>query len=286
MAVVLDFTDPVVHTYFVAPVVAALSVGFIRAFLGPVRGAYMAGIGIAVGFMFAFILARGVPSWPPPHGLDIIPYVLAAGIIIGAIIDELSDPESFVLPLIVGAPIGIMFWLGVAYFEGFQDVSSTLPHAGIMVAGIIGMHRLYVIRDTGSSAPVALAVGLGGLAMIALMLDGFNSTLPLVTALALALAAFVALNWPRTRFPWGMAATLSVGGAYLVLAAVMILSDKKAVLPVALTFLVFFVPQIVERVFMPKQATAPFLQIFLSLLPLAAAAAAIYYLPQLMPPAQ
>lgn len=270
MPFVLDFSNPVVQTYLVPLLAAAASVGLVRFFLGPIRGALLAGVGIGIGYLAAHLLLQGLPAWPPAGALDTLPFIVFGGILIGGLMDELDNPEGLMTPLFVSLPIMVLFWLGLSYFSGFKDLPSTAPFAVIMVAGIVALQILHRERDDGTASPVSLLAALTGLAAIAHFSGKFSPSY--ATAMAMATMGFIAWNWPRTRQPWGTAGTLSVGGCYLALATMMIMSDMALAIPVAVSFLVFFVPPIVERVFMPKQSAAPFLQALVSLAPIGGAA--------------
>lgn len=65
MPFVLDFSNPVIQTYLVPLLAAAASVGLVRFFLGPIRGALLAGVGIGIGYLAAHLLLQGPPAWPP-----------------------------------------------------------------------------------------------------------------------------------------------------------------------------------------------------------------------------
>lgn len=273
---IINFDHPEMQMVWVPLVVGLAAVGLIRFLLGPARGALLASMGIGLGYLAAHLLMQGLPDWPPAGALDTLPYVLLGGIALGAVFDELDNPEGLLKPLFIGFPIVIVFWLGLAFFGGFKSLAASAPFAVIMIGGIVAMQRMHDDRDDGTASPMALFMAVVGLAVV----GNFGESKMFGYAIALAFAGFSFLvwNWPRTRFPWGTTGTLSIGGTYVTLAGVTVLNNAGLVWPIAITFLVFFVAPLVEKMFYPRQSAQPFLQLFISLGPVIAAGFMAYWL--------
>lgn len=275
MEFVIDFTNGHVQTFAVPLVVSIISVGLLRYLLGPWMGVLLGSLGIAFGFLASLLLVQGLPGWPPANALGMLPYILLAGMTAGALVDEADNPIALVRPLYIGLPMVIIFWLGVTFYSAFRDISGTVPYALLMIAGIIALQRLHDDRDDAIASPVALLAALSGLAVVGLVSETSLARYPI--AAAMATLGFLLWNWPRCRFPWSTAGTLSIGGTYLALLAFIFLQDRDMAIPLVISFGVFFVHPITERVFMPEPRMSAIVQLAVSLVPVGLAGAAANY---------
>lgn len=276
MGFVIDFTNGHVQTFAVPLVVSALSVGLLRYLMGPWLGVLLGSLGIAFGFLASLLLIQGFPGWPPNNALAMLPYIIMAGMVAGALVDEADNPIALVRPLYIGLPMIIIFWLGVTFYSAFSDISGTVPYALLMIAGIIALQRLHDDRDDAIASPVALLAAFSGLAVVGLVSETPLARYPI--AAAMATLGFLVWNWPRCRFPWSTAGTLSIGGAYLALIALIFLQDRSTAVPLAISFAVFFVHPLTERVFMPEPRMSAVIQSAVSLVPVGLAGATAHYL--------
>lgn len=276
MDFVIDFNNSYVQTFAVPLVVATLSVGLLRYLMGPWMGVLLGSLGIAFGFLASLLLAQGLPGWPPSNALAMLPYIIMAGMVTGALVDEADNPIALVRPLYIGLPMVIIFWLGVTFYSAFGSISGTIPYALLMIMGIILLQRLHEDRDHGIASPVALLAAFAGLAVVGLVTGTTLARFPI--AAAMAVMGFLIWNWPRCRFPWSTAGTLSIGGAYLALAAFIYLQNRDMAMPLIISFGAFFVHPITDRAFMPDQRLSPIIQAIVSLVPIGLAGAAANYL--------
>ncbi|MCH8863521.1 MAG: hypothetical protein IID51_13590 [Proteobacteria bacterium] len=276
MAFVIDFTDSQIQTFAVPLVVSAIAVGLLRYLMGPWMGVLLGSLGIAIGFLASLLLVQGFPGWPPANALAMLPYIILAGMVAGALVDQADNPIGLVRPLYIGLPMVIIFWLGVTFYSAFRDITGTVPYALLMIAGIIALQRLHDDRDDGIASPVALLAALAGLAVVGLVSGTSLARFPI--AAAMAILGFLLWNWPRCRFPWSTAGTLSIGGTYLALIAFIFLQDRSMAIPLVISFAVFFVHPLTERVFMPEPRMSAVVQLVVSLVPIGLAGAAANYL--------
>lgn len=275
MAFVIDFTDGQIQTFAVPLVVSAISVGLLRYLLGPWVGVLLGSLGIAFGFLASLLLVQGFPGWPPANALAMLPYIIMAGMVAGALVDEADNPIALVRPLYIGLPMVIIFWLGVSFYSAFRDIAGTVPYALLMIAGIITLQRLHEDRDDAIASPLALLAALAGLAVVGLISETSLARYPI--AAAMAVIGFLLWNWPRCRFPWGTAGTLSIGGTYLALIAFIFLQDRDMAVPLIISFGAFFVHPLTERVLMPEPRMSAIVQVVVSLVPIGLAGAAANY---------
>lgn len=275
MGFVIDFDNGYVQTFAVPLVVSAISVGLLRYLMGPWLGVLLGSMGIAVGFLASLLLAQGLPGWPPGNALAMLPHIILAGMVAGALLDEADNPIALVRPAYIATPMIIIFWLGVSFYSAFQNIAGTVPYALLMIMGIIVLQRLHEDRDDGIASPVALLAAFSGLAVVGLVSETSLARYPI--AVAMAIIGFLVWNWPRCRFPWGTAGTLSMGGAYLALAAFIFLQDRSMAIPLILSFGAFFVHPLSERVLMPEPRMSPIVQAVVSLVPMGLAGAAANY---------
>ena len=275
MAFVIDFTDGQIQTFAVPLVVSAISVGLLRYLLGPWMGVLLGSMGIAFGFLASLLLVQGLPGWPPTNALAMLPYIILAGMVAGALVDEADNPIALVRPLYIGLPMVIIFWLGVTFYSAFRDIAGTVPYALLMIAGIIVLQRLHEDRDHAIASPLALLAALSGLAVVGLISETSLARYPI--AAGMAVIGFLLWNWPRCRFPWSTAGTLSIGGTYLALIAFVFLQDRDMAIPLIISFGAFFVHPITERVLMPEPRMSAVVQLVVSLVPIGLAGAAANY---------
>lgn len=276
MGFVIDFTNGHVQTFAVPLVVSAISVGLLRYLMGPWLGVLFASLGIALGFLASLLLAQGFPGWPPVSALGMLPYIIVGGMTAGAFMDEADNPIALVRPLYIGLPMMIIFWLGVSVYSAFGDIAGTLPYALLMIAGIIALQRLHEDRDDAIASPLALLAALCGLAVVGLVSETSLARYPI--AAAMAIIGFLPWNWRQCRFPWGTAGTLSMGGTYLALIAVIFLQDRDMAIPLIISFAAFFVHPLTERLLMPEPRMSGVVQAVVSLVPIGLAGAAANYL--------
>ena len=276
MGFVIDFSNGYVQTFAVPLVVSAIAVGLLRYLMGPWLGVLLGSLGIAFGFLATLLLAQGLPGWPPSNALAMLPYIILAGMAVGALVDEAENPIALVRPLLIGLPMVIIFWLGVTFYSAFGTISGTVPYALLMIMGIIALQRLQEDRDHGIASPVTLLVAFLGLAVVGLVSGTSLARFPI--AVAMSITGFLVWNWPRCRFPWSTAGTLSMGGTYLALAAFIFLQDRDMAIPLIISFGAFFVHPITERAFMPDPRMSPIIQAGVSLVPVGLAGAAANYL--------
>lgn len=192
-----SLADPLVQT-LLPLVVAFVLAGVLRTLAG--RRAAIAGAALA--FLFAHVLILGLPALPPRSAVQKLAYMAAGGLLIGAVVDLLHAGRAARLVaawawLTVGAA-----WMVEARLAG--------PAAGLVAPGIawaVGLVALWRIErwsGAGIRAPVmvaAAAAGLGGVTLFAVAAP-VAPIARLGFALALALAGFLAWNWPVARWPF------------------------------------------------------------------------------------
>lgn len=270
----LDFNEPVLQIYITPFLVSALSVGLLRFFLGPWRGTIFGTLAIGIGFLAAFLLMNGVDLWPVTSLSGILPWVVLGGMTAGALLGELDEPEVLANVIYIALPLGVGFWVGFVEFGDTVTMAKTVVLAITIIVGFWSMRRMRNDGDSGPASPIAAMTALVG---FVIAFGGPDESLGKVSlALAMAIAGYAVWNWPKYRFPWGAAGSLSVGAALTVLFGTWAVTNELAdVIPAALAFLAFLVFPIIERNLDLRPAAQPLVQIVLSLIPIAAVAGAM-----------
>jgi len=230
-----------------------------------------AATGVGTAWVCAFVL--GIPDFPPAFNISSMPYIILAGLLTGALLDQILPefgdrrriPES-ALDLVFAALViwwvhgGIDLWAFLIFIvwgsisvRARQLAKDPRLPATMMVIAAIGLAVVAWIGDSLVNRDLAFGVASAGL--------GISTWLWLKRHLSLGFGFF-----------WG-------GFAALMLIAIRILeTNKLMVVPILLLVFIFFADSVVSRasirpVFL-QQFPASVLVCALSILPIILAAAA------------
>ncbi|MCW8835746.1 MAG: hypothetical protein OQJ99_05195 [Rhodospirillales bacterium] len=231
-------TDPLVRAFAVTLFVSAAGTGLVRLIAGAAFGPRLAAIAIGIAALVGVAMTAGVPPFPPAEGIDIIPYLLLAAIIIGGIIDVTGAPAAVVRTALAAvAAVGAWWVMGAP--RGFPGFGDMLGMVAVFALWFVILLRLEKMERRDVRAPAMLMAAALGVATIALI-GGLLAKGPALAILA-ALAGFLAWNWPQPRFPFAAAGLMAAGGALPVLAGELASPGGVWTLAVGVLVLVFFV---------------------------------------------
>lgn len=214
--------------------------GVLRAALGRERGGRLAAAGAGLGLIAAYLLIVGPPPLPPVSSLQKLFYVVAGGLLLGAVLDLLRDPWLLRWPLLLGVLFGVVYWLGLPRLEAGPSTETTVVLAALFAASLVALARLDSLREKmGIGAPVLLLVASVGLAAVA-FLGHTTSIAQLALALGAALAGSLLWNWPKPRFAIGASVLFGLAVPLFALADVLVLFARPSLAAVAILVLVFF----------------------------------------------
>jgi len=271
----INLNDPMVQTYAIPLLASLLAIGLIRFFMGGVRGAMLASLGVGIGFLTAFIMLKGVPLWPVTSAVHLMGWLVIGGLILGLLLDLIDPPEGLVKILSFALPVVIVFWLGFLLKGNRLSVELALTYGALMAVGYLAFDRLNHDRDHGVSSPIAGAMAALGLGLVAHYSK--HSFAPLAFALALSSLAFAIWNWPRSRFPWGWSGTLLTAGPLLLIAATMVLSRNGMGFVTLMALMALLSKPIADWLIPSRGMAAAFVQIFVGTLPILAAVASVHF---------
>ncbi len=272
------FSDPLVQSVLVPVVGGFLLTGAIRIANGPTRGPLVAGASVGLGFLVAHGLTLGVPALPPIAPEQELAYVVAAGLVIGFLLDFFRrGPLYRETVYLLGSAAGL-YWIAQPLIET-GDAWIYLALIALWLGAIIAGYRLEKSRAAGLDSCLKLLVASLGLGAIAIF--GRATDLGQISfGLATALGGFALWNWPVNRYNFGAALLLGAGGAFIALAYVLALYSETSPIALALLLLCFFADVAAKRVKLPAgkfgDALRPFVLVGLALVPALAAIAAAY----------
>ena len=222
------------------PLAAAIAVtGILRFALGADVGRAVAGGAIAIAFLASFAAVQSWPDFPPRSSGQKLPYIVLFGVVIGLALDALRA-ETFRAAAVVVWPAVIVGWIGWRQLTGL-GAADLATLAVVFAAGVIILHRLHAHREGPPFAAVTILAASVGTAAIAFM-GGAASIALVLGILAAATGGFLLWNWPKPRMPFGAAALMGAGGAYVTIFTTGILFTETSRIALALMALVFLVP--------------------------------------------
>ena len=222
------------------PLAAAIAVtGILRFALGADAGRAVAGGAIAIAFLASFAAVQSWPDFPPLSSGQKLPYIVLFGVVIGLALDALRA-ETFRAAAVVVWPAVIVGWIGWRRLTGL-GAADLATLAVVFAAGVIILHRLHAHREGPPYAAVTVLAASIGTAAIAFV-GGSASTAQVLGILAAATGGFLLWNWPKPRIPFGAAALMGAGGAYVTIFTTGVLFTETSRIALALMALVFLVP--------------------------------------------
>lgn len=266
----MDLNHPAVQSAVLPLLVGLLATGVLRLAGGNDYGPRLASVAIGLGVLVAGLLILGMPPWPPLTALQKLPYLLAASLTLGILL-ELNGTLRTRFPLILALwPLAVCGWLAAGRWLHLE--SSLLLKLLLLYAGaLLVLGRLHTLRDAGSTPAVmvlCVALGLGAVAFSTSLVLG-----QLAFALAAATGGFLLWNWPQPRYGFGYAGVFGAGGAVLTLAAQSLLLTPVSPWALACLLPILFADRISQR--LPptepgwlRQALAPVYLVLVALLPI------------------
>jgi hypothetical protein len=255
--------------------VTLIACGLIRLAGGSSRGRLIAGAAVSIGFLAAYVAISGVPAFPPRASSQKLFYLVPAAVVIGLALDLLG-PGRRASGVTILAALGLgIAWLAWPKLRTADPVA-VVTVALVWIAAGVPLIRLHAIRGSGSDGAVLLFAAALGLAAIA-FLSRTASYAQLGAAFAAATGGFLLWNWPVVRFPFGAAAVLGAGGAFMAMAANIFFYTKASPISMLCLFPVFFVDLVADRLPLPRvlagQPLRPFVLLAFASIPLGAAVA-------------
>ncbi|GAK34356.1 hypothetical protein JCM17846_16190 [Iodidimonas nitroreducens] len=218
---------------------AAIAAAFIA--FAPMRDKpHPAGIGLAIAFWMGVLMIRTLPIWPAVGGMGLTPYLGIAGLGIGLFADRprfrLLACGFFVLLI----PLITVLLIGPQEYGGRLRGGIWLIYPSLIAAGFLIFGRL-VLMGPRLAAGRALFFASTALCVVAFL---YGTRLGLhALSLSAAIAGTGLALW-RLQMRWPYSASFAAGSLYFALAATLIFSRDMLALPVAISFLAFFVPSL------------------------------------------
>lgn len=267
--------DPLVQTAALPLAAALIAALLIRLLGGPGRGAALAGAGIVLGFITAYVAIAGAPSPEPRGAAQKLVYIAIAGLAIGLLIDLWRAPGWIAWTALLAWPTLALAWLAESRLA--QATLETWILLGpVWLAIMATMLRLERAARRDIDAGILMLVLCLGLGSIALF--GRSAAFTQFSfALAAAVGGFLLLNWPKPRFAMGSAVLIGAGGTLTAIGAILVLFSRAERWALAVLLLTLIADPLCRRV-LPKSGPwrAPVLAIATGVPALAAAAISYY----------
>ncbi|MGD9537036.1 MAG: hypothetical protein AB7P52_04700 [Alphaproteobacteria bacterium] len=271
------FANPLVQSVLIPVLGGFLLTGAIRFANGPSRGPLVAGASVALGFLIGYGLILNLPPLPPVSANQKLAYVVAAGLVLGFLLDFLRRPPFWRELVYVAGTAAALYW--IAKPPSGADAWTLLGLIALWLAVLILGYRLEKGRAAVLVPCVQLLIAALGLGVIALF--GRSASLAQLSfGLATALGGFMLWNWPVARYPFGAALLLGAGGALAATAYVLALYSETSLIAMAILLLCFFTEFAAKRVKLPAgklgEALRPIVLAGITLIPALAAVAVAY----------
>lgn len=251
--------DPAVQTGL-APFLVALVVGMALRALG---GERVMGVALGLGFLAAYALLEGVPTFPPPASKQKVFYLAAFGLAAGLAIDLARRPAWLGQAAAVAYPLACALWFAWRRLGGTPDIAFLATLAGLWAGGAVFLVRLGRVGEGEGALDagivlVAAALGAAGVAMLGASITlALSSAAVAAAAGGLALWDYIAWGARGARRPFGAAALLGGGGALVALAGVMALyTPQVSKAALALVVLVPFADRAARHIALGSGALA------------------------------
>jgi hypothetical protein len=231
-----DLGHPLAQSALLPLVVAAAAVGGLRLVGGPDRGRLLAGAGVALGFLAAYLAIFGPPAWPPRGAGQKLACVVAAGLLAGFALDLWRLPERLRAALAVLSALAASAWIAESRWAAVSAAPATWAPALAALAALGFAAAVVAGRGQTLTAPLMLLFAAAGLGILATV-GAAASVGQAAGALAAAVAGFVLWNWPVARFPVqaGLLLPALAGLAALFTQALLFTrTDAAALAPLAL----------------------------------------------------
>ncbi len=258
--------------FFALPFLASFgAVAFIYIIFKERRGNILAGLGVGVGFILAYIFIVGRPPFPPIASSHKLFYLTIIGFAGGLIVDFVKDRQHMRRVVAMAFPMMTAYWLAYSQFNGTVLSPPVIKFLVITILGGIIMVRLDKLAERGLTASIMVlfaAVGLG-------VISNSTSISQLSFALVASLGAFVAWNWPVKRMVFSGILLIGAGGVFMVLISQTLYFTPTSLLAQALLIPIFFADLLVGKFMAGKDRVAmmikPIVLAILCALPVGAA---------------
>jgi hypothetical protein len=272
------FADPLVQSVLIPVLGGFLLTGAIRFANGPSKGPQVAGAAVALGFLIGYGLVLNLPPLPPVSAQQKLAYVVAAGLVLGFLLDFLRRPPFWRELIYVAGTAGALYWIAEPRIAS-GGAWTLLGLVALWLAALVLGYRLEKGRAAVLTPCTQLLVAALGLGAVALF--GRSASLAqLAFGLATALGGFMLWNWPVARYPFGAALLLGAGGALVATGYVLALYTETSLISLAILLLCFFTELAAKRIKLPAgkigEALRPVVLIGITLIPALAAVAVAY----------
>ncbi len=222
---------------------ALILAGVIHFALPGTSGPRLAGASIGLAFLLGFGLIVGWPPFPPISSTQKLPYLVLLGLLLGGLLEVIGAGRFLGRLAALLWPAVIIGWLGWRQVAsgGFQPLATIVL---LWLGGAIILFLMEEGREAGAKPPAALLIASVGASLIA-FLGSAASLAQLFGMLAAAIGGFLLWNWPRPRHPFQAAANLGGTGAFVTLAALLVLFAETSLAALAVLALVFLTPRMI-----------------------------------------
>jgi hypothetical protein len=268
--------DPFVLSAVLATLLPLAVAGILAGILGGAIGVWAAGAAIAIAFIVAHVAILGWPVFPPRSSLQKIVYVAVAGLIVGAILDTLTN-RAAIRSFAIVWPGVLVAWLGWQQLLA-ADPTDLGKLVTIWIAGAFVFDGLNTLRNVAIVAPTMVMVAGIGASLVA-FIGAAASLSQLAAALAAATGGFLLWNWPKGRFKFSLISLFGAGSVLFSIVVAMALFSQANKLALAVLILTIAAGFIRERLpFVESPVLGPIVFGVVSALPVILAIAIGYFM--------
>lgn len=193
---------------------------------------------VTAAVMVSALVTLGLSEWPPRTGMHKVPWLLAAGLAAGVVLDLISAGRGVRFAGAVAFVAAALAWLAWPQRAGAGAVVLVLAALGL-AAALLVLVRLARHEEAPAPAAVMLLVAAAALAVVAFE-SGSLSIAQLCAALAAASGVLALWSLLIAGGAFGASGVLGAGGALVVLGTATALLTDVPLPALAVLLVVFF----------------------------------------------
>ncbi len=264
----LDFNDPIITLMILPFTITIIGHGLFRFFAGEGLGHTLANGSLIIAFIITLLVFYGLPGIPIRTNTDQLLFICLISLCFGFLQDRYPN-INFLSPTIhIALMILVVFWIYTNNGNFPVIRTSLFSLAYITILAITFFLKLEDIQYNELQAPVALFWVAVGLFVVARRSEIFISE-NLMLILISALGAYLILNFPRPKFPFGASALYP---GYLIILSVsmqMVNIDPSLAFSLLLLSIIFYTENLIN--FLPDTYTTPLIKLVMPAVPIGVA---------------
>jgi uncharacterized membrane protein len=263
---VLDFNDPIMMLMVLPAVITIIGHGLFRYFAGEGIGHTIANSSLIIAFIITLLISYGIPTLPIRTNTDQLFFICFISLIFGMLQDRYLKMSILSPQVHIALMILVVFWI-YANNATFPIVRINIyALAFITIIAIILFLKLEEIQYNALQAPVSLFWAAVGLFVVAKGAD-IPLSVDLMMILIASIGAYLVLNFPTPKFPFGASALYPGFLIILSVAMQMFSTEPSLAFSLLILTLIFYSENLLGL--LQNQYATPFIRLIMPAFPIA-----------------